>query len=80
MTFLFMGVQEDPELEVIAARGIAKIYDGGKYGTSRDGEPLPPGETCGSCAYFAKCDWLVATPPDSVRCDWAPSRFKEVSS
>lgn len=40
------------------------------------GNELPAGRTCGDCRHFARCQWLISQPSDSVECDWTPSRFE----
>lgn len=37
---------------------------------------LPPGATCGGCANFQRCEWLIDCDPDSTKCDWSPSRYR----
>lgn len=32
-------------------------------------------ETCGACAHFARCQWLIQAQPDDAECAWIPSRF-----
>lgn len=41
-----------------------------------DDMKLPPGESCGGCASFKRCEWLIGCDPGSTRCDWSPSRFR----
>lgn len=41
-----------------------------------DDMKLPPGATCGGCASFKRCEWLIGCDPGSTRCDWSPSRYR----
>ena len=36
---------------------------------------LPEGTTCGDCAHFSRCKWLISAKEDHVSCDWFPRRF-----
>lgn len=40
---------------------------------------LPEGKTCADCAHFKRCVALFQCPSDNEECDWAPSRFRDVS-
>jgi hypothetical protein len=33
--------------------------------------------TCGDCAHFVRCRWLIGRVAADEPCDWAPSRFIE---
>ena len=41
---------------------------------------LPDGKCCGNCVNYRGCQKLIGCSPDSVTCDWAPSRFWEVKN
>ena len=47
---------------------------------SDDDMNLPAGETCGGCANYKRCEWLIGCDPGSTRCDWSPSRFRPRST
>lgn len=36
---------------------------------------LPVGYTCGDCAHFSRCEWLVSAKPSWTTCDFHPRRF-----
>ena len=36
---------------------------------------LPEGHTCGTCAHFPRCSWLISTKPERTDCDWFPRRY-----
>jgi len=40
---------------------------------------LPLGKTCGDCLHLRRCKMLFGCKPTNVVCDWAPSRFIEVT-
>lgn len=42
-----------------------------------DDMKLPEGKTCGDCAHYSKCEWLIRCKSNNTECDWAPSRFFE---
>lgn len=37
---------------------------------------IPHGKTCGDCAHFGKCSWLVSAKPEWTSCDFYPIRFR----
>jgi hypothetical protein len=45
----------------------------------RNGMALPPAKTCGDCAHFSKCQWLISRIAADQLCDWSPSRFQPLS-
>ncbi len=36
---------------------------------------LAPGNTCGDCAHFGRCEQLIGRIAGDEVCDWSPSRF-----
>jgi hypothetical protein len=42
---------------------------------------LPEGKTCKNCAWYSKCLWFLGASfvDVSTKCDWHPSRFREVT-
>lgn len=44
-----------------------------------DDMQLPTDATCGDCASFQRCSWLVDADRHSTSCDWSPSRFRRRS-
>lgn len=40
-----------------------------------DSMALPRKKTCGDCAFFKRCSWLIGAKGKETQCDWSPSRF-----
>ena len=41
---------------------------------------LPAGKTCNDCAWYQRCSKVIGLENSgSKKCDWHPSRFREVS-
>lgn len=41
---------------------------------------LPEGESCGTCAHFARCQMLFRSKPDDEQCDFFPRKFRRTPS
>jgi hypothetical protein len=40
-----------------------------------NGKEHPNTATCGDCAHFQRCSWLLSRIKQDRVCDWDPSRF-----
>lgn len=52
------------------------------YKRGRNGDEvmhLPAGKTCGDCHHFRRCNLMFGHIAADEVCDWAPSRFREVT-
>ena len=38
---------------------------------------LPEGRQCADCMHIKRCMWMFDCKPESTKCDFAPSRFRD---
>ncbi len=46
---------------------------------NQDDMKLPEGKKCADCYYAKRCACMFGVSPENTLCDFAPSRFFEVS-